>query len=149
MRLVLALGLGVVLLAAPVLAAEPKKGPPSCAAIDFRPVAAGAADGEHEAGLYRSRFGRIEVMATVKGGQAQDYHAVVNGRPLKALTALLQAAIDCVASKKVPATARSAAACGEASKLRVVVAQAGADKVIATYGLKGRSWTLCKAGTAA
>ena len=49
MRLFLALGLGIALLASPALAAD-KKGPPSCAAIDFRPVAQGMGDGEQEAG---------------------------------------------------------------------------------------------------
>ena len=46
------------------------------------------------------------------------------------------------------ATVRSANPCGDAAKLRVVVTQSGADKMIATYGLKGKSWTLCKVGTA-
>ena len=147
MRLFLALSLGVALLAAPAFAAD-KKGPPSCAAIDFRPVAQGMPDGEQDAGLYKSRFGRIEMKATVKGGAATDYQAVVNGKPLKALNALPQAAIDCAATKKIPATARSAAPCGDAAKLRVVVTQSGADKILATYGLKGKSWNLCKMGTA-
>jgi len=147
MRLFLALGLGVALLAAPAFAAD-KKGPPSCAAIDFRPVAQGMNDGEQESGMYKSRFGRIEMMATVKGGTPTDYQAVVNGKPLKALATLPQAAIDCAATKKVPATARSASPCGDAAKLRVVITSSGADKILATYGLKGKSWSLCKMGTA-
>lgn len=147
MRAILAFSLAAALLASPALAAD-KKGPPSCAAIDFRPVAQGMPDGEQEAGMYRSRFGRIEVMATVKGGQAQDYQAVVNGRPLKAVATLPQAVIDCAATKKIPATTRSANPCGDATKLRVVITQSGADKMIATYGLKGKSWSLCKVGTA-
>lgn len=147
MRTFLAFSLATVLLASPALAAD-KKGPPSCSAIDFRPVAQGMPDGEQEAGMYKSRFGRIEVKATVKGGQAQDYQAVVNGRPLKAVATLPQAVIDCAATKKIPATVRSANPCGDATKLRVVVTQSGADKMIATYGLKGKSWSLCKVGTA-
>ena len=147
MRLFLALGLGVGLLASPALAAD-KKGPPSCAAIDFRPVAQGMGDGEQDAGLYKSRFGRIEMKATVKGGVATDYQAVVNGRPLKAMNAVPQAAIDCAATKKIPATARAASPCGDAAKLRVVVTTSGSDKILATYGLKGKSWNLCKVGTA-
>jgi hypothetical protein len=147
MRLFLALSLGVALLATPALAQD-KKGPPACAAIDFRPVAQGMPDGEQDAGLYRSRFGRIEMKASVKGGAAQDYQAVVNGKPLKALQTLPQVAVDCAASKKVPATARAAMPCGDAAKLRVVVTQHGADKILATYGLKGKAWNLCKMGTA-
>ena len=147
MRLFLALGLGVALLASPAFAAD-KKGPPACAAIDFRPVAQGMNDGEQESGMYKSRFGRIEMMATVKGGTPTDYQVVVNGKPLKALNTLPQAAIDCAATKKIPATARSAAPCGDAAKLRVVVTSSGADKILATYGLKGKAWNLCKMGTA-
>lgn len=147
MRLFLALGLGVVLLASPALAAD-KKTPPACAAIDFRPIASGMGDGEQESGMYKSRFGRIEMKATVKGGAAADYQAVVNGKPLKAMNSVPQAAIDCAATKKIPATARAATPCGDAAKLRVVVTQSGADKILATYGLKGKSWNLCKVGTA-
>ncbi|MBM3534484.1 MAG: hypothetical protein FJX60_15770 [Alphaproteobacteria bacterium] len=147
MRFLLALSLGAILLAAPAHAQD-KKGPPACAAIDFRPIAQGMSDGEQEAGMYRSRFGRIEMMATVKGGAAQDYQAVVNGKPLKTLQTLPQAAIDCAATKKIPATVRSTTPCGDATKLRLVITQHGADKVLATYGLKGKSWNFCKAGTA-
>ncbi len=147
MRTVLALGLAAALLATPALAAD-KKGPPGCSAIDFRPIASGMPDGEQDSGLYKSRFGRIEMKASVKGGQAQDYQAMVNGKPLKAVATLPQAAIDCAATKKIPATVRSANPCGDAAKLRVVVTQSGADKMIATYGLKGKAWTLCKVGTA-
>ena len=65
-----------------------------------------------------------------------------------AVPLLPQAAIDCAATKKVPATARSASPCGDAAKLRVVITSSGADKILATYGLKGKSWNLCKMGTA-
>lgn len=147
MRAYLTLGLAAALLASPALAAD-KKGPPSCSAIDFRPIAQGMPDGEQDSGMYKSRFGRIEMKATVKGGQATDYQAVVNGKPLKAVATLPQAVIDCAATKKIPATARSANPCGDAAKLRVVITQSGADKMIATYGLKGKAWTLCKVGTA-
>ena len=147
MRTLIAFGFAAALLASPALAAD-KKGPPGCSAIDFRPVAQGMPDGEQDAGLYRSRFGRIEMKANVKGGQAQDYQAVVNGKPLKAVATLPQAVIDCATTKKIPATTRSANPCGDATKLRVVVTQSGADKLIATYGLKGKAWTLCKVGTA-
>ncbi|MSP48844.1 MAG: hypothetical protein EXQ95_05905 [Alphaproteobacteria bacterium] len=147
MRLFPALGLGLAFLASPSFAAD-QKGPPSCSAIDFRPVAQGMPDGEQDAGLYKSRFGRIEMKATVKGGQAADYTVVVNNRPLKALATLPQAVIECAASKKIPATVRSVDSCAAATKLRVIIAQSGADKMIATYGLKGKGWSFCRAGTA-
>ena len=147
MRTILAFSLAAALLASPALAAD-KKGPPGCSAIDFRPVAQGMPDGEQDSGLYKSRFGRIEMKAAVKGGQAQDYQAMVNGKPLKAVATLPQAVIDCAATKKIPSTVRSANPCGDAAKLRVVITQSGAEKMIATYGLKGKNWTLCKVGTA-
>ena len=67
-------------LASPALAAAPEKTPPACAAIAFRPVASGMTDGDQDAGLYRSRFGRMVLKATVKGGEAQDYHVEVDGK---------------------------------------------------------------------
>ena len=50
------------------LQAQSAKEPPSCAAIKFRAVPSGMTDGEQDAGLYKSRFGRIELKATVKTG---------------------------------------------------------------------------------
>ena len=44
------------------------KAAPSCAALAFRPVPAGASDGEQSAGMYRSRFARLELRASVKSG---------------------------------------------------------------------------------
>ena len=150
MRVFAAAAVLVTVIAAPAFAAEKKPAgtPPSCAAIDFRPVPAGMPDGEQDSGLYKSRFGKIEMKAQVKGGAAGDYNVVVNGKPLKALQTLPQAVIDCAGTKKIPTTVRSAESCAAATKLRVVVTQSGADKMIATYGLKGKSWTFCKAGTA-
>jgi hypothetical protein len=147
MRAVLALSLTAILLAAPALAAE-KKGPPSCAAIDFRPVPQGMPDGEMEAGMYKSRFGRIEVKATIKGGEARDYVAVVNGKPLKAVAQAPKSAESCAAAKKVGAPGKAIDAC-EGSKIRVVIDSTGKDKVLMLYGLKGKAWTFCRAGTPA
>lgn len=147
MRALLALSLTAVLLAAPAFAAE-KKGPPACAAIDFRPVAQGMPDGQMEAGMYKSRFGRIEVMATMKGGEARDYFAVVNGKPLKALAQAPKSAEGCATAKKVSAPAKATEAC-VGTKLRVVIDSAGKEKVLMLYGLKDRTWTFCRAGTPA
>jgi len=66
-------------------AAVDGKVPPACSAIKFRPVPSGMADGEQDAGLYKSRFGTIMVRATVKGGEAQDYFVVVNGKKPQAI----------------------------------------------------------------
>ena len=72
MRTVISLGAGVVVaLAAFVPAATakgPAKAPPACSAITFRSLAAGMTDGEHEAGMYKSRYGRLELYGEVKQG---------------------------------------------------------------------------------
>ena len=36
--------------------------------LTFRPLTSDAGEGEQDAGLYKSRFGRIVVKGTVKGG---------------------------------------------------------------------------------
>ena len=81
MRFVILAAVAALALAGPALAAE-KKGPPACAKIEFRPVPSGQNDGEVDAGLYKSRFGKLELRATVKGGEPQDYYLVRNGQKL-------------------------------------------------------------------
>ncbi len=56
--------------------------PPNCSAIAFRPILARSGDGDQDAGLYKSRYGRIEVKATVKDGATQNYFVEINGKPL-------------------------------------------------------------------
>jgi len=147
MRLLASLVLAAAVLSAPAFAAAPKAAP-GCAAIDFRPIAAGMADGEHESGMYKSRFGRIEVKATVKGGQATDYNAYVNGKPLKAVARVPEAAAACANAKKTaaPLAGPSPSACTGA-RLRTVVATAGSEKFIMLYALNGKAWTFCRAGS--
>ena len=52
-------------------AAKPAAGKPapSCAALAFRPVPAGTSDGEQTAGMYRSRFAKLELRASVQNGR--------------------------------------------------------------------------------
>jgi hypothetical protein len=149
MRLIASLAVAAAMLAAPAFAATPNKAAaPGCAAIDFRPVAAGMADGEHESGMYKSRFGRIEMKATVKGGQATDYNAYVNGKPLKAVARVPEAAAACATAKKAsaPLAGPSPSAC-TGTKLRTVVATAGSEKFIMLYALNGKAWTFCRSGS--
>jgi hypothetical protein len=135
--------LAAVLVSAPAFAQQ--KTPPSCAAIDFRPVADGMADGEQEAGMYKSRFGRIEVRGIVKNGKAEDYAMAFNGKKAAPLTSLPKSVEKCLAEKKVPVPANAQAqACG-GSKLRVVIDGSGGQKLALLYGLQGRSWKFCHA----
>src|SRR5262249_28773835 len=88
------------------------KEPPKCAAIAFRPVPSGMTDGEQDAGLYKSRFGKVEVRATVKQGEAQNYYVVVNGKPLSPLAGgVPKSAESCAQTKKMGAPGKATDAC--------------------------------------
>src|SRR5439155_23775572 len=109
MRVVIAVGavLGIALgLAAPPAwaAAKPAAGKsaPSCAALAFRPVPAGASDGELTAGMYRSRFARLELRASVQNGAPANYYVVAGGTRLAAAQGLPEAALNCATLKKMP-----------------------------------------------
>ena len=134
-------------LAGPALAAPPGKTPPTCAAIAFRPVASGMTDGEQDAGLYRSRFGRMVLKASVKGGAAQDYYVEVDGkRPADAPSAPASLA-SCAQAKKLPAPAAASGAC-TGDGFKVVVEHAGSQRLVALYARNGKAWHFCRAGTA-
>ena len=59
------------------------KAAPSCAALAFRPVPAGASDGEQSAGMYRSRFARLELRASIKSGAPANYYIMVGVHALQ------------------------------------------------------------------
>lgn len=124
------------------------KEPPSCAAISFRAVPSGLGDGTQDAGLYKSRFGRLELKATVKAGEAQDYFLEVDGKQPAALSGPLPKSIaTCAESKKLPAPGSPAQACtGE--QFRVAIDHSGKQRVFALYGRQGKSWHFCRAGSA-
>ena len=131
----------------PALAAPPQKTPPACAAIAFRPVGSGMTDGDQDAGLYKSRFGRIVLKATVKSGEAQDYHVEVDGKQPAAAATAPSGLASCAQAKKLPApTAASGACTGDGFK--VLVDHAGKDRLVALYARKGRDWHFCRAGSA-
>jgi hypothetical protein len=123
-----------------------EKAPPTCAAIRFRAVPTGAGDGEQQAGMYRSRFGRLELMATVKGGAATDYRVSANGKPLEAAPQALPAsAAACAAKKKMPAPEQAAASC-TGDGFTVVIDHTGNERLALLYGRQGKGWQFCKAG---
>jgi uncharacterized protein with FMN-binding domain len=133
--------------AAPGVAAE-KKGPPSCAKIEFRPIASGMADGEADAGLYKSRFGKIEVRATVKSGEATDYYVVVENKKLPPLTGALPKGVEsCAAQKKVPAPAKAVDSC-TGDRFAVLIDRSGQQKLILLYSRQNGKWQYCRAGEA-
>lgn len=148
MKSIAGVGLVVLLgLAGPALAASPQKTPPACAAIAFRPVASGMTDGEQDAGLYKSRFGSIVLKATVKSGEAQDYHVEVDGKQPTAAATAPAGLAGCAKAKKLPAPSGASGAC-TGDGFKVVVDHAGKDRLVGLYARKGKDWHFCRAGSA-
>src|SRR5262245_4526959 len=108
MKSTMAWGIGLVLALAGFAgagAAKPpaQKQPPACAAIAFRPLPQGMADGEQQAGMYKSRHARLELRAEVKQGTPVTYYATSGGKRLAdAPASLPEAAAKCAAAKKMP-----------------------------------------------
>ena len=134
---------------ASLAAAAEKKEPPSCSAIAFRPVPSGMTDGVTDAGLYKSRFGRIEVKAAVKDGTAQDYFVEINGKPLDKVVAknLPKAVEACAKLKRMSAPAAALDAC-IGDRFTVLIMHDGEKRYFLLYGHGGGSWRFCSAGTA-
>jgi uncharacterized protein with FMN-binding domain len=142
--LVAAAGLACALAAMPAQAA---KEPPKCAKIEFRPVPSGMTDGEQDAGVYKSRFGKLEVRASVKQGEPENYYVVVKGQQPAAATGNLPASAEqCAREKKVGAPGKPVDKC-TGQKLATVIDSAGQKKLILLYALQGREWKFCRAGT--
>lgn len=126
-------------------AAAPAKQPPSCAAISFRPLPEGMTDGDQEAGLYKSRFGRVTVLGSVKGGKTSNYYVTVNNtKPSGALPASVA---TCASAKKLPAPGTANAAC-VGDRFQVLIDREGDKRYIAFYALSGGKWNFCSGGVA-
>jgi len=142
---------GGILLAAAGIAVVPadaaeKKQPPACAAISFRPVASTLPDGDHDAGLYKSRYGKIELKATVKAGAA-SYYMLVNGQKPDAIAGGVPKGTEsCLKSKHVavPVKSQGANAC-TGTRFRVVIDRSPSRKVAMLFGLHGNDWMFCSA----
>lgn len=151
-RSLLALALGSSVLAGLALTpsaadAQSKKEPPSCAAISFRPLPPDTTDGEQDAGMYRSRFGRIVVKGRVKGGQAETYFVTVNNSAPAAAGTLPASVAQCAQSKRLPPPGRPAETC-RGDRFQVLVSHADNKRYVLLYALQSGAWTLCSAGTA-
>jgi len=128
--------------------ASQAKDPPACAAINFRPLAAGTGDGVQTAGLYRSRYiGLLEVKSEVKGGQAGNYFVTVNNNPPAAASNLPKSVADCAAKKHLPAPGAAASAC-TGDRLTVLIDHGGDKRYVLLYARQGTTIQLCSAGTA-
>lgn len=133
-------------------AAAEKREPPACSAIAFRPIAAGLTDGVQNAGLYKSRFGRIEVKANVKGGAAESYFVEINGKPPKEIAGkdLPKSVADCATLKRLAVPGNPETPC-VGDRLTVLTSHVGETRYYLLFGHEGHgagSWRFCSAGTA-
>ncbi len=149
---VLAVGIGLVLGCATFTANAATRPPsqkaaPSCGALRFRPLPSGMSDGEQQAGMYRSRFARLELRAEVKQGEPVDYFVTSGGKRVAAAPASLpEAAVSCAAAKKMPTPGAPASPC-TGQRFTVVIAHTGSERLALLYGLDGSTWRFCSAGT--
>ena len=147
-KIAVATGLAFALtaLSAPAATKAPGKAPPACAAITFRPLPPGMSDGEQEAGMYRSRNGRLELRAEVKQGTPSDYFVTTGGKRIAAAPSNLpEAAASCATLKKMPKPEAPASSC-TGQHFKVVVAHAGEQRLALLYAQDGSSWHFCSAG---
>jgi hypothetical protein len=136
----------VLFIAARSVAAAPANTPPDCSAIAFRPMLAHTSDGNQDVGLYKSRFGRIEVKATVKGGATQNYFVEINGKPLQAAGALPPVVSVCAKAKRLPAPATPEPAC-TGDQLQVLNVHSAENRFVLLYAHRAGAWHFCSAGT--
>ena len=128
-------------------AAKPAAGKsaPSCAALAFRPVPAGTSDGEQPAGMYRSRFARLELRASVQNGAPANYYIVAGGTRLAAAQGLPETAANCASLKKMPLPQAAADSC-TGDRFTMVVAHAGDKRYAMLYAANGNTWRFGNAG---
>jgi hypothetical protein len=148
-RIAVGIGLALAWAVLPAAAATkaPGKTPPACAAITFRPLPPGMTDGEQQAGMYRSRNGRLELRGEVKQGTPVNYYVTTSGKRIAAAPASLpEAAVSCAAAKKMPKPEAPASSC-TGQRFTVVVAHAGEQRLALLYGQDGGNWHFCSAGS--
>jgi hypothetical protein len=143
--IIVAIGLALALAAFPAEAAT--KAAPACSAISFRPLPPGMPDGEQQAGMYKSRHGRLELRADVKQGNPSDYYVTSAGKRISAVASSLpEAAVTCAAAKKMPKPDTPASSC-TGQRFTVVIAHSGDQRLALLYAQDGSSWHFCSAGT--
>jgi len=128
------------------------KEPPACSAIAFRPLPSGLSDGVQNAGLYHSRFGRMEVKANVKNGQPQGYFVEIDGKPPVKVAAqdLPKDVAACAKLKRMSAPGKGEDPC-MGDRLTVLTSHSGDKRYYLLYGHEGHgaeAWHFCSAGTA-
>jgi hypothetical protein len=147
-RLIVAAAAGLLGLsfAGPGMAAE--KQPPACAAIAFRPVPSGLTDGDQDAGLYKSRFGRIVVKASVKSGEPQNYFVEVGGKQLAPVKGAVPKSVEnCAKAKRMATPAKPEEPC-TGDRFTVLISHADDQRYVLFYSHRAGAWHYCSAGVA-
>jgi hypothetical protein len=122
------------------------KQPPACAALTFRPVPPGLTDGEQDAGLYNSRFGKIALKAEVRNGQPRNYLVEVNGKPPATLTGALPGSVAvCAKAKRLGAVGNPPPAC-VGDRFAVLVHRTGEQRYVLLYAHDRGEWRFCSVG---
>jgi hypothetical protein len=136
------------LLTAPSGRAASQSQPPNCAAIAFRPILSRSGDGQQDAGLYKSRFGRIEVKALVKDGVTQKYFVEINGKELAPAAGTLPASLAaCASAKRLSPPGVPEADC-TGDQVTVLIDHSGDDRYVLLYVHRAGTWRFCSAGIA-
>lgn len=129
----------------PAKAATPSQ-PPNCAAIAFRPILSRSGDGQQDAGLYKSRFGRIEVKALVKDGVTQKYFVEINGKELASVAGALPASVTaCAAAKRLAAPGTPEADC-TGDQVTVLIDHGAEQRYVLLYVHRAGAWRFCSIG---
>jgi len=108
-------------------------------------VPAGASDGEQTAGMYRSRFARLELRASVQNGAPANYYIVAGGTRITAAQGLPEAATNCATLKKMPKPQAAVDSC-TGDRFTMIVAHAADKRYALLYAANGNNWRFCNAG---
>jgi len=120
--------------------------PPNCAAIAFRPMLSRSGDGPQDAGLYKSRFGRIEVKAVVKDGMARNYFVEINGKPLARIAGPLPTSLAvCAKAKRLAPPASPEPIC-MGDQITVLIDRSGDERYVLLYVHRAGAWRFCSVG---
>lgn len=140
------LAVAMLLLAPASAKAATQSQPPNCAAIAFRPILSRSGDGQQDAGLYKSRFGRIEVKALVKDGVTQKYFVEINGKELAPVAGTLPPSLTaCAAAKRLSAPGTPEPDC-IGDQVTVLIDHSAAERYVLLYVHHAGAWRFCSVG---
>jgi len=122
--------------------------PAGCAALAFRAVGLGLADGEQDAGFYKSHLGKIEVLVLVKSGAVQNYFVQINGKALAPVPGDLPGGIAACAKAKRLAPPSSPDSVCTGDRLVVLIGHDSERHYVLLYVHRGDVWHFCSAGIA-